>query len=62
MDYTNHAPELENDSEPTETPSPSPICVRWNGLPEAPPITYNWVDVTAEFVDACKGKCYRYYY
>jgi len=39
---------------PKETPSPSPVPI-WDQPPDAPEITYNWIDVTEEFDRACSG-------
>ena len=56
---------------PQETPSSSPVPSweqtppsweqtppPWEKPPPAPPVIYNWVDITDEFTEACNGMCH----
>ena len=56
MDYPHKANAVE-DGLPKETPSPSPVP-EWEQLPDAPTMTYNWVDITEDFKVACQGQCH----
>jgi len=53
MNYPPEANNVENDI-PNETPSPSPVP-NWDQPPDAPTMTYNWVDITEDFKVACQG-------
>ena len=73
MACVHESKEVDDVGIPKETPSPSPVP-NWDQTPDAPTMTYNWVDVTEDFKSACQGSlcnffkcvlfffiCFRYY-
>ena len=54
MDFVSGPPDSDSDDNPKQTHSPSPVPCS-DQPPEAPIMTYNWMDITEEFKHACQG-------
>lgn len=48
----------ESEYTPEQVHSTTPVPT-WDLPPEAPKITYNWVDITERMKQACGGKIYK---
>ena len=59
MEFISAPLKIDGEAIPKETPSPSPVPI-WDQPPDAPIMTYNWVDITENFKEACNSKdCHR---